>query len=187
MIQTERKSRLRAEDLYALAVDEVHHELRRGRLVSEPPAGGRHGRIAALVVAELATYACRTGAGVVLTAEAAFVLARSPDTVLVPDVAYLTLGRYQALPDESKFIPGPPDLAVEVLSPGDRVAAMRRKVADYLRAGARLVWVCDPATQTVRVHSPSGGVTLHDDDVLTAPDLMPGFQLRVGALFKPVG
>lgn len=180
------KSRLRAEDLYGLADDERHHELRRGRLVSEPPTGGRHGRIAALVVSELSACAERTGAGVVLTAEAAFVLTRNPDTVVAPDVAFLTVQRYKALPDESKFIPGPPDLAVEVLSPGNRAVAMREKIASYLEAGTRLVWVCDPARQTVRVYPPARGVTLNGDDVLTAPGLLPGLQLRIGQLFKPV-
>jgi len=181
-----KETRLRAEDLYDLPDDANHYELRRGCLVSEPPSGGRHGRLSARLVIELGAYARRTGAGIVLTAEAGFILERDPDTVLAPDVAFMTMARYGALEDESKFIPGPPDLAVEVRSPSERIKDINEKVASYLEAATQVVWVCDPAEQTVRVYPPASGATLCRGDVLRAPELLPGFELAIGEVFRPV-
>src|SRR5437867_1591412 len=127
---------LAAEDLYGLPRDERRQELLRGVLVSEPPPGGTHGRLLSRLGALLHEFVRPRRLGIIYGGDCGFILARSPDTVRAPDVAFITMERFQALEDESRYIPGAPDLAIEILSPGDRPGEVHGKVADWLAAGA---------------------------------------------------
>jgi Uma2 family endonuclease len=70
-----------------------------------------------------------------------------------------------------------PDLAVEVLSPGDRPGEVLAKVADWLTGGARLVWVLDPERRQVRVFRTDGSESLlGESDALDGEDVLPGFS-----------
>jgi Uma2 family endonuclease len=116
--------------------------------------------------------------------EIGFRLARNPDTLRAPDVAFIAKQRYEKTGITEKFAEFPPDLAVEVLSSEDTVSDLMRKVEEYLAAGVPLVWVADPATQTVTVYR-----SLQDVKVLTAlqeldgSPVLPGFRSSVAAIF----
>jgi Uma2 family endonuclease len=177
---------LTIEDLYSLPDDGLAHELQAGVLISEPLPGFRHGRIAMRIAALLDRHVHAAGLGVVLSNDTGFVLARSPDTVRGPDVCFVRRGRYEDLEDPAKAFPGPPDLAVEVLSPNSTAAGIHAKVADYLAAGTRLVWVLDPETETVAVY---GALLrpriLGSEDRLEGEDVVPGFGVTVAGIFEP--
>src|SRR4029450_1355933 len=145
---------VKAEELYDLPDDNRIYGLVAGCLISEPLPGAQHAVIVARVGHVLLRYLEDNPIGRVLGGDGGFVLARSPDTVRGPDVAFVAKGRYEAMADVRKFVPGAPDLAVEVRSPNDRTGEVRSKVADYLAAGSRLVWVLDPKTSTVIVYGP---------------------------------
>ncbi|RMF87567.1 MAG: Uma2 family endonuclease, partial [Nitrospinota bacterium] len=82
------------------------------------------------------------------------------------------------------FWPGPPDLAVEVISPTDTYAAIEEKVTDWLQAGTRMVMVVNPRTRTVTVyHSPAGVTRLTEADLLAGGEVLPGFSCPVSSLF----
>ena len=116
-------------------------------------------------------------------AETGFLLARNPDTVLAPDISFVRTERLPTAAAEG-FFPGPPDLAVEVISPGDRRTEIAQKVRRWLGHGTRLVWVVDPVARTVAVHEPSGTVRLlGTEDRLTGGDVVRGFAVRVRELF----
>ena len=156
-----------ADDLLA-AGDIGRCELVRGELLMMSPAGFEHGvitqRIAAFLYGYVSGYVSGRRLGVVTAAETGFVLARSPDTVRAPDVAFVAESR---LPHGRTvgYFEGAPDLAIEVLSPSeirDEAARARAigKISDWLAAGCVEVWSVDPASRTVTVHSMSGVVTL---------------------------
>lgn len=172
------------EDLYELPDDENRYELVRGRLVAEPPPGFYHGRLVAAVVHALSVYAAQERNGLVLTGDAGFVLARDPDTVRAPDVAFVRRERCEDRVDEPRAFMGEPDLAVEVLSPGDRPGAVTEKVSDYFDAGVHAVWLIFPEAREVRVCTPDGVQVLGMADTLTCPGLLPGFSAPVAALFR---
>ncbi len=172
-------------DLYRVPDDGRHYELVHGQIISEPPPGGRHGRLSARLVGLLDRYLRDHPVGVLLTCDPGFILSRAPDTVRAPDVAVVARARYLRLEDESRPIPGAPELAIEVLSPGDRASAVQAKVADFLAAGCSLVWIVDPDAQQVRVYRDLLDVRrLSADDCLEAQDLLPGFRIRVGEIFE---
>jgi Uma2 family endonuclease len=85
----------------------------------------------------------------------------------------------------SGFFDGPPDLAVEVLSPDDRPREVAAKVEDWLTAGCFAVWLVDPVKHTVAIHQ-RGVATrvLGDADELDGGDVLPGFRVSVGEVFS---
>jgi Uma2 family endonuclease len=155
-----------------------------GELVLMSPTGFNHGCIASNINFALATFVKSKKLGRVTTAEAGFYIARNPDTVRAPDVAFV---RAERIPQggQKKFFEGPPDLAVEVLSPDDRTGDVNAKIHDWLQAGCVQVWVVDPQTQTVMVYRGLREISVYAlDDAITAPDLLPGFSLPVAEIFE---
>src|SRR5207249_350239 len=107
-------------DLLSLPEDGEIHELVGGLLLSEPLPGTQHGRVTLKVASHLSEFLRSHPLGVLLGNDTGFVLARSPDTVRGPDVAFVSMDRFKAVGDVTTHFPGPPDLAVEVRSPHDR-------------------------------------------------------------------
>jgi len=175
------------DDLLRVPDPDLPHELRRGVMWLVTPATSVHGVVSARVLVALGQHVYPHDLGALFTAEAGFWLERDPDTLLCPDVAFVAKQRLPAVPLEPRFLELPPDLAVEVLSPSERPAAVRAKIADYLRLGVRAVWVVDPARRTVRIHSRVGRRTtealLAENDTLDGGEVVPGFRCRIAELF----
>ena len=141
------------------------------------PPGFEHGRIAGRLTVRIGSHVEARGLGSICAAETGFLLARKPDTVRAPDLAFLRASRAPG-PDRG-YYPGAPDLAVEALSPDDRPG-----VAEWLEAGARAVWVVDPRSRTVTVHERDlDARVLGEHDVLRGGDLLPGFEMAVADVF----
>ncbi len=159
-------------------------ELIRGELIMMTPAGFRHGRITCAVAATLRDFVQRRQMGVVTGAETGFLIARDPDTVRAPDVAFVGADR---IPETEPvgFFPGAPDLAVEILSPNDAAGNVLAKVQDWLNANCRAVWVVDPHTRTVTVYRTRREISvLTETEMLDGAPVLPGFEVRVEELFK---
>ena len=170
------------DDLYALTGDE-RHELVAGALVSEPAPKWTHAHVQMRLSKLLAEYADASGAGHAV-GPTGYVLARDPDTVRVPDLSFVGNLRLAAMGDPARFLVGAPDLAVEILSPSDRPNEMHAKVADYLAAGARCVWVVDPSSRSVRVYRTLlQSRRVEEGDLLEEEDVLPGFSVPVKTLF----
>lgn len=142
-----------------------------------------HGIVSAEFVALLRIYVRPGKLGRVLGAETAFRLRRDPDVVRCPDVAFVSAARLTAGIPRGVF-EGAPDLAVEVLSPSNTPSQIQRKVVDYLQYGARAIWVVDPDTRSIVVHTPHAIPRWHEgDDVLDGGDVLPGFSVVTSAVF----
>jgi Uma2 family endonuclease len=175
-------SLITADELLRTHVPDKRTELVRGVLVVREPAGSRHGLVTMNLGAELAVYAKQTGAGGVYAAETGFKLASNPDTVRAPDIAFVTRERLPP-PATTGYPPLAPDLAVEVLSPGDRPGEVLAKVADWLSAGTRLVWVVDPERRVARVYRHDGGeIIVPADGALDGDDVLPGFSCSLASI-----
>ncbi len=160
-------------------------ELVEGEIVEMSKPSGLHGQITMLVGAKIFNYVADNALGIVTAAETGFILERNPDgrdTVRGLDVAYISGARVPiVLPDQ--LLDVAPDLAVEVISPSNKVADMHRKIRQLLAAGTALIWIVHPETHTVEVHTPSGATTLEDDDMLNGGDALPGFEIPVREIF----
>ena len=180
-----------AEELVGYEIPGKRVELVRGQLVVREPASLRHGELSLRVGVALANHLAREREeqrwtltrGRLATADPGFTLARSPDTVRAPDVAYISRERYSG-PMPEGYPEFAPDLAVEVRSRGDRAGEVLAKVADWLSAGTTLVWVIDPAREVATVYRADGTVAvLGLDDALGGEALLPGFVLPLRELF----
>lgn len=173
-----------AEELIELPADDYKYELVEGELIRMPPSGGEHGKLAARLTRLLDEYVEAHDLGTVSTADAGFILRRTPDTVRAPDASFIAKDRIPTTGIPKSYWPFAPDLAVEVVSPGDRFDEVQTKVADYLTAGTRLVWVVNPTTRTVFVHRSARNVqALAAEDELSGEDVLPGFRCPVRRVF----
>jgi Uma2 family endonuclease len=172
-----------AEELLHANIPNKRTELVRGVLVVREPTGGRHGSVTMNLALRLGNHVEREGAGQVFAAETGFTLARGPDTVRAPDIAFVGRERLPK-PIPVGFPEFAPDLVVEVLSPGDRPGEVLAKVGDWLEAGARLVWVVDPERQIARVYRQDGTESsITADGQLDGEDVLPGFSLPLASIF----
>jgi len=162
--------------------DELSYELDEGELVVMTKPRPLHNRVVANVDFELRTYVKAHPVGEVFNPDNLFIL--GPNIKRAPDVSFLRAERVRQI-DLNADIPGAPDLVVEVVSPSDTVFAMRRKIRQHFTAGAKCVWVVYPETREVEVwrEAAKPQVILQETDLLEAPDLLPGFSVRIGTLF----
>lgn len=164
-------------------------ELEDGEIVELPPPQISPGLYAQNIGALLWLYARQRKRGYVCSNDSGLVVGRDPDTVRGPDIMYFDDGKSAAEIAAMAYAEDPPLLAVEVLSPSDRPGRVARKVAQYLRAGVRLVWTVDPEVREVNVYRT--GATEPDilgmNDTLRGDDELPGFECRVAEFFELPG
>jgi Uma2 family endonuclease len=177
---------LTAEDLLRMPDDGLHkRELVAGRLVTMTPAGVQHGVVGTRLGAAMATHVDAHRLGFVCGPDTGFQLASDPDTVRSPDLSFVVRSRVSASGLPQGYWQGAPDLAVEILSPGDSRSELRAKIAEYLRLGAREVWFVEPAERRLTIHG--AGQTprvLGEADTLEGGSLLPGFRYALSRLFS---
>ena len=183
---------LTAEEFYKFTLRpenaERHLDLVEGRVIEMPPSQVPHGFYAQNIGARLWLYARARRRGYVCSNDSGVILGRDPDTVRGPDVMYFDDGKSAAEIAAAGYAETPPVLAVEVLSPTDRPGRVARKVAQYLRAGVRIVWTVDPEVREVTVHLAGGEVRgFGPEDTLPGGDELPGFECRVSEFFELPG
>ena len=173
-----------ADDLLRLSSDGVRGELIRGVLIKTMPTGREHGQIAVRLAAWLHNFVEPRRLGVLTASDSGVWLEHDPDTVREPDVAFFSAER--SPPDErvTGYAQVAPDLAVEIVSPSDRLPAVNDKALMWLRYGVRLVWVVRPDERRVDVHREGHPVVaLTESDALDGLDVLPGFSCPVREIF----
>jgi Uma2 family endonuclease len=171
------------EEYLALPEDGYRHEVSRGRLIREPQPGDDHGEICAQITGLLHDYLKQNPIGR-LRVSSGVLLSREPLTVRGPDVSFVSASRL-AYGKADPFFNGAPDLAVEVVSPSNRAAALLEKIAEYFAAEAKVVWVVYSRTKSIAVHLANGEVSIvAGDEVLTALDVLPGFSVPAYMVFE---
>lgn len=173
-----------ADELLMMPDDGWRHELVKGELIKMPPTGDEHGEVTVELTAPLHFHVKKNKLGKVYAAETGFKLESDPDTVRAPDIAFVRRERVEATGTLKGYRQGAPDLVVEVLSPSDTMKKVEAKVAQWLEAGARMVWVVSPKLRTVTVYrSLTNIVVLTEKDTLDGGDVVPDFQIRVAEIF----
>jgi len=174
-----------AEDFLQINNPNGRQELINGELIKFPVADARHGCVAMSIGTELATWVHSNKFGRVFAPGTGFILRRNPDTVRAPDASFVTGDRLPEGELPIGYMELAPDLAVEVASPSDSAREIQEKVADWLRAGTRLVWVIYPATRSATVHvSDDQFEEVSEEGTLLGEHVIPGFACDLSELFS---
>lgn len=174
-----------AEELGNLPDNNLRHELINGELIEMPLPKAPHGRAVVKLGVPLAQFVWDHDLGEVYD-HSGFQLTINPDTVLGPDFAFISKKRLKEMGEPQGYWQGPPDLAVEVRSPGDRRGKVSKKISLWLGSGTKQVWIVEPKHRTITIYrSETDTTTFSGSDYLEAEDLFPGFRLSLDRIFGP--
>lgn len=174
-----------ADKLLAIPNDGLLRELVDGEVWMTPPPGEEHGVVSAEILISLGSHVRAHGLGRVHAAKTGFRIGTGPDTVLAPDAAFVSRERIERAAVGKGYRDGAPDLAVEVVSPGDTFARVEAKVARWLAAGCRMVVVVNPERRAATVYRSLNEVRLlTENDALEGGDVVPGWTLPLRELFE---
>ncbi|MFQ5638899.1 MAG: Uma2 family endonuclease [bacterium] len=173
-----------AEELFEMG-NSQRCELIKGEYIAMSPSGGTHGRLTNKMGRIIGNFIEEKNLGEGFGAETGFILSRNPDTVRAPDFAFIAKERLTLIDEFDQFLSIAPDLAVEVVSPGDLWTKIEKKIKDFLHAGVRLIWVINRSNKTIHVyHGFSDVRVLTESDHLTGEDVLPGFSIPVKRIFE---
>jgi Uma2 family endonuclease len=178
-------ARLTAEELLRLPEDGLRHELLAGEHVVTPSPSPKHQRVVGRVYFLLQLWLREHGVGEVFVSPLDVVL--SAEDVVEPDLLFVA-GERAGIVGE-RYVDGPPDLAVEVLSPSTRRRDELVKLGRYEQLGVTEYWVVDPDAETVKVFRREGSgygrptlLAARLGDRLTST-VLPTFEVAVADLF----
>ncbi|HEY9639525.1 MAG TPA: Uma2 family endonuclease [Coleofasciculaceae cyanobacterium] len=158
-------------------------ELVDGKITVMSPSGYESDEVAFRFGRRLADWVEPNRIGRVTGSSAGFTL---PDSnTRAPDVSFVRAERLRRAP--RNFAQLAPDLIVEVKSPSDSIDDLEKKIANFLQQGTQVGILVNPEDCTVKVFRTGEEiVSLRDSDVLTLPDLLPGWSVAVSELWSPV-
>jgi len=173
-----------ADEVAEMSVPDKSVELVRGLLVVSEPASTEHGRIQANLTFFLTAFVRAHELGVVFGQDTGFKIQSNPDTVRGPDIAFLAKERAGSIPKRG-YAALAPDLVAEIVSPDDRPGEVLAKVADWLEAGTRLVWVIDSQRAAARAYRANGSFSfIPSDGWLDGEDVVPGFRCTLAEVLQ---
>jgi Uma2 family endonuclease len=157
-------------------------ELVRGRLV-EKQMSSEANEVAGIIGGLLFNYLRASGAGKHYPEQSFQCFPHDPVLVSRPDISVVSSTRIAGV-NKTGHVTIAPDLAIEVVSPNDKIFELDEKLDDYRKAAVKLVWVVDYKSRTVRVR-PLGGrpAELEETDILKGDPVLPGFSVLVSELF----
>jgi len=184
-VASEKKLWTEAE-LQALPADGYIYELVNGELVMSPKNNFQHENLCGRLFLELANFNRAHRLGVVLGSNLGCWM--NNQNCRAPDISFIPKARLQKLgfrPSTRKFLPGAPDLAVEVISPSNTRAEIDERLRDFFASGTQLAWVIHPEDQFVEVcRSFTERRILGVGAELEGENLLPGFRYAIKDLFQ---
>ena len=171
-----------AAEFAALPDDGRLLELIKGKVVELSRPKPRHGKVCSRIAYLIERWHEGRDAGHVMSNDTGVLLAEGPDTVVGPDVAFVSYERLPKDADLDEYMPAP-ELAVEVKSEHDSWPELIERAGAFLVAGSQVVVVADPFTATVRVFAADRTETLDGGETLRLPEALPGFEAPVAELF----
>jgi Uma2 family endonuclease len=157
-----------------------------GRIIVMAPAGFESGDRESEALNQLRNWAKKEGSGHALGSNTGFLLPNG--ATRAPDASWILSSRLNKLKpgQRRKFLPLCPDFVIEIVSPSDRLPALRAKMEEYLANGARLGWLIDPEKRKVHVFRPGEEPQCRSGlrQFSGSPEL-PGFVLKLADIWKP--
>ena len=169
----------------SLPDDECHYEIVDGELVVMGNSGALHGYISIVLSSALFAVVSSQKLGVLFDSSTAFKMKNGNKRS--PDISFFAKERLQGISElPTSFLEGAPDLAIEILSPGNTVEEINTKILEYFENGTRLAWVVNPIQHYVLVYrsAQEPDRLLKRGDFLDGEDVINGFTFPVADLFQ---
>ena len=168
--------------------DDARLELVKGEVIELPPSPmPSHGNTQMNAGMALGGFVRPRRLGAAFT-ETGFLISRKPDTVRMPDVAFVSVDKLPGDRPPDWYFPFAPDIAVEVETRSDTPSAARARALMWLDAGSALVWMLFTETRSATVYRADGEIfTLGEDDILDAAPVLDGFSVKVSEFFDMFG
>lgn len=159
------------------------YELYDGELLTMTGAKPGHNWIAQILIFAMYQFAAQSNKGWAMQTPGVKPFAEN-DTLYFPDGGFFSIERLES-PYSDEYIPFSPDIAIEVVSPGNDKEEIANKVLDYLATGSKLVWVIYPVRRNVIVYRANKTFdALEEPKNLDGEDVLPGFTFPIKDLFK---
>ncbi|WP_421659217.1 Uma2 family endonuclease [Leptothermofonsia sp. ETS-13] len=159
-------------------------ELVHGEIIVMSPSGLESNEVAAEIIRQLGNWVRPRRLGRVAASSAGYILPNVNEDVRAPDFSFIRAERLRKT--TRKFAQLVPDLMFEVTSGGDSLDALRAKIQEFLSLGTLVGVLVDPRTRILEVYRAGAeAVILRDGDVLTLPDLLPGWEMEVESIWAP--
>jgi Uma2 family endonuclease len=178
------QTRATVDDVLRLAAAGERYELINGELVPMSPTGVEHGDLESYAAWVLNNHVLPSRLGKVLVGEVLFRLDPDGSLARAPDIAFIRRERLRGV-DLSGAFDGPPDVAVEIVSPSDSARDVQAKVQTWLAHGTKAVLVIYPDTESVVLWRDNAAITLNGEEILDLDPALPGFRCPIRELFPP--
>jgi Uma2 family endonuclease len=176
---------LMTADEFTARYANIHAELVKGVVKEYPVPWPKHGLLCARICCLIWNHVEAHDLGHVMSNDSWLRTGTNPDTVRGADVCFFSYERLPKGEVPEGLLPVSPDLVVEVRSPSERWTDLFAKVVEYLQANVRAVVVLDPKTATASVYRPDELQQIfHNSDLVSLPDVLPGFSVAVNRLFQ---
>ena len=179
---------LTKEQFYTLCATNPDTKLElnaKGELIVMSPTGGETSLWNSELNADLVIWNRQTGLGKTFDSSGGFSLPNGAQRS--PDVAWIPLGKWNALTSEEKkgFLPFCPDFVMELLSPSDSWKQGMAKMEEYLENGSRLGWLIEPRNQRVAIYRAQQPVEIVESpQFLSGEDVLKGFSLNIAKIWS---
>jgi Uma2 family endonuclease len=176
--------RMTEKEFVAWCPQDVRAEWVNGEVIMMSPANTEHVDLNGWLAAILRVYVEHDDLGKILAVEAQVRLAKTRSR-RNPDIMFIARSRLSIL--KETYIDGPPDLAMEIVSPDSENRDRRDKFLEFEKAGVREYWIVDPVVKTVEAfHLGKDGkyVELREKEGKIASKVLKKFWLKPGWLWK---
>lgn len=178
------KTLMTADELFKMPADGYRYELIEGELRKMSPGGGKHGAAIGRFTSYFGYYIHENDLGTVYGAETGYKIKTNPDTVIAPDVSFISKERLPESEIPDGYLTTVPELVVEVISPNDSKKEVEEKVQTWLDFGVSVVILINPKKRVVTVYrSFTSFITLQENDMLVLDDTVTGFSYPISKLF----
>jgi Uma2 family endonuclease len=177
--------KLTLQEFLALPEGDVTYELVNGEAIAKMSAKRFHSKVVVALCILLTAWAQERGE---VGVEWAVVLKReNQDWAPVPDLLYISYTRLPKEPVLDEACPVPPELAIEIISPGQTFGEMAAKATAYLDAGVLRVWVVDTQAKSITVFYPDAPPQTFIGATPLTDTILEGFTLSPEQVFQRAG
>ncbi|MEH1837222.1 MAG: Uma2 family endonuclease [Nostoc sp.] len=161
---------------------DITYELFDGQAIPKMSPKFFHAKLTRVLL-NLIEQSCE-GKGEVCPEWAVALTRRGQDWMPIPDILYISYERLPANWDENEACPVPPDLVIEIISPGQTFGQMAAKAKDYLDVKVLRVWVLDSKARSITVFYPDAAPQTYMGEELLKDSLFIGLEFTVEQVFQ---